>query len=85
MRNDTKYWKCLYRLFFIKESPPQKDYTEERLLQKATEEMTNAYNLLSRVEDPEMVEYAVLTIKAAEIRYGYLLKQVKASRACSLG
>lgn len=85
MASYTKYWKCLCRLCSIKEYPPKKDYSEELLLQEATEEMTNAYNLLSRVEDPEMVEYAVLTIKAAEIRYGYLLKRVKASRACPLG
>ncbi len=75
-------WKYFLRLIFIQECQPKFDYSDETLLNEAKNEMANAYNLLSRVEAPEMVEYAVLTLKAAEMRYGYLLKQVKASR-CS--
>lgn len=46
-------------------------------LQQAGEELRQAYQVLSRVEDVDMVDYAVFTLKAAEKRYGYLLRKLK--------
>jgi hypothetical protein len=67
-------------LWVIKDSAVEnKKLPPVELLEQSREELARARNLLSRVEDPEMVDYAVLSLKAAEIRYDYLLKQVKQS------
>jgi hypothetical protein len=76
----AKYCNKFYDLWVIKDSAVEnKKLTPVELLEQSREELARARNLLSRVEDPEMVDYAVLSLKAAEIRYDYLLKQVKQS------
>lgn len=47
------------------------------MIQQAGQELSQAYQVLSRVEDQEMVDYAVFTLQAAEKRYGYLLKKLR--------
>ena len=79
MGNFIKCWRRLCHYWRATEQVgPMRDYSEERLLWGAAEELSNAHNLFSRVQDHEMVEYAILILKAAEIRYDYLLKKVKA-------
>lgn len=53
------------------------DQVDREMIQQAGEELSQAYQVLSRVEDQEMVDYAVFTLQAAEKRYGYLLKKLK--------
>ncbi|MEA1962478.1 MAG: DUF2508 family protein [Bacillota bacterium] len=78
MSNWVKYWRNFYQCWCFEEKPSMRsEYSDESLLQKAGEELAEAYNLLSRVEDDEMIEYASLTIQAAEKRYDYLLRRVK--------
>jgi len=52
-------------------------FSNEELLKEANQELTLARNMFSRVEDPEMVDSAIFTLKAAEKRYDYLLKEIK--------
>jgi hypothetical protein len=66
-------------------SPPREeetvcDFSEDRMLEEAHRAMVQAQNLFSRVEDPDMIQYAVYTMKAAEEHYNYLIKAIKASR-----
>ena len=50
---------------------------DREMVQEAGAELRQAYQVLSRVEDSEMVDYAVFTLQAAEKRYGYLLRKLK--------
>lgn len=57
--------------------------TDEELLEEAGMELKQARNLFTQVEDPEMIDYAIFQLKAAEQRYDYLLRRIKAQRGCS--
>ncbi len=46
-------------------------------VQQASLEVRQAYQVLAQVEDPDMVDYAVFTLQAAEKRYAYLIKKMK--------
>lgn len=50
---------------------------DREMVQQAGLELRQAYQVLSRVEDNDMVDYAVFTLQAAEKRYDYLLKKMK--------
>lgn len=50
---------------------------DREMVQQAGAELRQAYQVLSRVEDSDMVDYAVFTLNAAEKRYGYLLRKLK--------
>lgn len=53
------------------------DMSDETMLKQAYQEMMQAQNLFSRVEDAEMIDCAVMNLIAAEKRYNYFLKKVK--------
>ncbi|HWP97255.1 MAG TPA: DUF2508 family protein [Syntrophomonadaceae bacterium] len=66
-------------------SPPREEetvsnFSQDRMLEEAHRALVQAQNLFSRVEDPDMIQYAVYTMKAAEEHYNYLIKAMKASR-----
>lgn len=50
---------------------------DREMIQQAGAEIRQAYQVLSQVEDNDMVDYAVFTLQAAEKRYGYLLRKLK--------
>lgn len=50
---------------------------DKATVQQAGLELRQAYQVLAEVEDPDMVDYAVFTLQAAEKRYGYLVKKLK--------
>ncbi|CFX23336.1 Uncharacterized [Syntrophomonas zehnderi OL-4] len=50
---------------------------DKATVQQAGLELRQAYQVLSEVEDPDMVDYAVFTVQAAEKRYGYLVRRLK--------
>ena len=50
---------------------------DREMVQQAGAELRQAYQVLSQVEDNDMVDYAVFTLQAAEKRYGYLLRKLK--------
>ncbi|GEM_PF-3301720 len=54
---------------------------DEKLLQElaqAREEWQSAHSYFNNATDPELVDHAVLLLEAAERKYMYLLKEVKA-------
>ncbi len=60
---------------FSKESVDR--FSEENLIEEAHQELVQAQNLFSRVEDPDMIDYAIYSMKAAEERFDYLVKAIK--------
>lgn len=74
-----KFTKC--QMFKCLQKPQQqtsgKTGIDREMVRQAGEELKQAYQVLSRVEDGDMVDYAVFTLQAAEKRYGYLLKKLK--------
>ena len=50
---------------------------DDEIITQALEEINQAWNLFSEVEDPELIDYAVYSLKAAEVKYNYLVKRLK--------
>lgn len=74
----TSIFSRAYNFLLLKEELVEnKAISDEEMLVQAREELAQAQNLFSRVEDPDMIDYAVLRLKAAEKRYDYLLKILK--------
>jgi hypothetical protein len=75
-------WRRIGDLLILKENEKMPDsLTDEELLRQAHCELQQASNLFSRVEDPDMIEYAIYNLKAAEKRYGFYLKRQKEKKA----
>lgn len=52
-------------------------YSLQQMAEEACTELQQAHELLNRVTEPDMVEYAVYSLKAAEKRYDYLIKKIR--------
>lgn len=48
-------------------------------IENAKKEWEDAKNIFENVSQPELVDYAIYNIEAAEKKYTYLLKQIKNS------
>lgn len=55
-------------------------FTEENMIEEAHQALLQAQNLFSRVEDPDMIDYAIYSMKAAEERFDYLVKSIKSKK-----
>jgi len=58
----------------------QEDPTKENIynsLNKAKKDWENAKNIFENVTNPDLIDYAIFNVDAAEKRYTYLLKQIK--------
>ncbi len=66
-------------LLFLEIGSPQVDQQAEEvlLIQKAWLEWQAAHRYYQAVSDPDLVEYAIFAIKAAETKYRYLMKQAR--------
>lgn len=76
-------WKRLltemYELYILPEEVPK--YVPLKLpslLEEARQEWLAAQQYCNAVTDKELIDYAAYRLKAAERRYSYLLKQVRA-------
>jgi hypothetical protein len=56
-------------------TPP--NITDRELLEDAGRKLREAEGLLEEVNDPELIDYAIYQLKAAEKRYDYLYKIIK--------
>ncbi|MDD2511200.1 MAG: DUF2508 family protein [Syntrophomonas sp.] len=72
-------WACKY-LILKEEDGIKEEASLEEMLQEAHREVQEAENLFTRVEEEEMIDYAILNLQAAEKRYNYLLKTLKQDR-----
>ncbi|MEN6327752.1 MAG: DUF2508 family protein [Syntrophomonas sp.] len=78
MRLGAKLWSLVYDHMFLQDDITSSvDMSDEAMLKEAYREMMEAENLFSRVEDAEMIDYAVFNLNAAEKRYNYVLKQIR--------
>lgn len=48
-----------------------------KVIEEARKEWEDAHNLFEHVEDPDLVDYVIYTMQAAEKKYVYLYKQAK--------
>ncbi|MDU2066671.1 MAG: DUF2508 family protein [Sporomusaceae bacterium] len=78
------WWERI--LVFLELKQPRKNplLDEVRLLAGAKEEWLRAKRYFEFVHDPDLTEYAIFSIKAAEIKYRYLLKQARLEGLCVL-
>ena len=73
-------WKAVYSQFSLASD----DVIEERisddfesLVEQARQEWVNAKSYFDNVVDPDLVDYAVYSVEAAERKYMYLLKRAR--------
>lgn len=59
------------------EAPDEKPFSEEQMVEEAHQALIQAQNLFARVEDPDMIDYAIYSMKAAEERFDFLVKAIK--------
>lgn len=66
-------------LLYLEVNTPQVDEKDEEILfiKNAWLEWHDAYQYYQSVCDPDLVEYAIFAIKAAETKYCYLMKQAR--------
>lgn len=76
-----KFARCLdYVKTFLNLDEPvihEEKISDHELLQAAGKELDNAQKLLEEVTEPDLVDYAIYRLKAAERRYDYLYKLIK--------
>lgn len=69
------------KAFIKEEGQPFRHCSEEQLLisyiRKAHQEWLHASKYFNAITDPDLVDYATLSIKAAEKKYVYLLKKAR--------
>ena len=71
-------WNGIRKSWIIRPiEEPNEPIDEIKLIQMAGEEVAAARNIYSEVEDPDMVDWAVYKLTAAEKRYDYLLKKYR--------
>lgn len=75
----SNIWNKACSLLNLKDSElrPEQGMSDEHLLQQAHDELRQAQNWFAHLEEPDMVDYAIYKIKAAEKHYDYLLKRIK--------
>lgn len=74
----SKMWNEIRKQLIIRPAEePGEPLDEIKIIQMAAEEVAAARNIYSAVEDPDMVDWAVYRLTAAEKRYDYLLKKYR--------
>ncbi|MDD4802658.1 MAG: DUF2508 family protein [Syntrophomonas sp.] len=86
MKKYIQWWKTLCErcLLNSEEKKPMKLDDDISIIHEAQEELSTARCMLGYMEDPEMVEWAVYNIAAAEKRYNYLLKDYRKKKQSEL-
>ena len=79
MRVWSRIWNGICKNWLVTGEPetgPNQidDLTE---INRAVEEMATARSIYSQVDDPELVDWAVYSLTAAEKRYDYLLRKYR--------
>jgi hypothetical protein len=73
------HWlKSILQWFDLNYRPDSRGiYSLENMAREACLELKTAQELLDRVTEPDLIEYAVYSIKAAEKRCDYLIKKLR--------
>lgn len=67
--------KCISRIMPYQSSPEIAELLNE--VEKAKREWKEADQMLNYADDPEMIDYTIYALQAAERKYMYLLNRVK--------
>ncbi len=73
-------WHMVYSQFSLAEDQVVEESPAEdlgTLIEQARQEWLNAKAYFDSVDDPDLVDYAVYSVEAAERKYMYLLKKAK--------
>lgn len=54
--------------------------SDEELLRQAHQELMDAQIRFAAVKEPELIDCAIYALKAAEMRYDYLIRRIKQQR-----
>ncbi len=76
----SNIWNKACRLLWLREDGRQQvneHMSDECVLQEAHQELQQAQNWFANLDEPEMIDYAIYKIKAAEKHYDYLLKRIR--------
>lgn len=78
MRNLSTLWIKLRQLLELSDNRVVDNaITEEQLLEEAFQELVEARCLFTQAQEPDMIDYAIFHLKAAEQRYDYLIRGIK--------
>jgi hypothetical protein len=77
----SNLWNKAWGHLSLREEYADHEISNKELLKEAQQKLAEARNLFAIVDDPEMIDYAIFNLKAAEKRYNYLLKIVKKDRS----
>ncbi len=70
----SKWLKTCSQQFLVRDEDP---YDESRALANAQHDLQVAHRLFEFATEPELVDYAIYSLKAAEKQYVYLWKRAR--------
>ncbi len=74
----TKVWQCIRKPWIVPDEDELNPLLDDReIIKQASEDVAAARNIYSNLDDPEMADWAVYSLTAAEERYNYLLKKYR--------
>ncbi|MGE5395910.1 MAG: DUF2508 family protein [Chitinophagales bacterium] len=74
--------KALKGFFYLRANDDPEIPTDLEILAQAQKEWHQATLFFEEVIDPELIDYAVYNLKAAEKKYSYLLNKFRVSQNC---
>ncbi|MEC9488610.1 MAG: DUF2508 family protein [Halanaerobium sp.] len=82
VEKEERKWKDSFRSWLenMKILSSEEDKLDQELIQARTEWMT-AKKYFNSVSDPDLIDYAIYLIEAAEAKYSFLLKKKKRRQA----
>ena len=82
MKTLTSWCTKTQKSLLITEGETTAEYIDPiKMIEAANQEVAAARNLFARAEDPDMIEWAIFNLMAAEKRYNYLLKKYRQDQA----
>ncbi|MDI9481448.1 MAG: DUF2508 family protein [Syntrophomonadaceae bacterium] len=78
MKNLSTLWTKLRQLLELNDDRTVETViAEEQLLEEAYQELIEARGLFTQAQEPDMIDYAIFHLNAAEQRYDYLIRGIK--------
>ncbi|MBO8159980.1 DUF2508 family protein [Thermosyntropha sp.] len=65
------------RFFWLKKDDKVSLPSDQEILDEARNEIVYAYNILSNIDDPDMLDWAIFNLRAAEEKYNFILRRIK--------
>ncbi|MGE5415762.1 MAG: DUF2508 family protein [Acidobacteriota bacterium] len=77
--------KKLFRdlIFSEEEKSVTGEWSEDRIVEDAKKEWQTAMKIFEETTDPELIEYAVYNLQAAEKKFQYHINRMRTGKLCS--